>query len=177
MELWCIVPNESQKDFQILEKEGLNPSLFKGYMEGKFPTIHGGVIHNMPITTHYFIKNWEYGGGMTNTGKATIVCGMHGEKLKPKKIFTTGHLANKIHAEFETSYGHEITCTKSGDTSIIYYYLAFIHDSVNIQTQSVWEGPHNSVPNKYKTMKPGIFTAYKKANEYHCRRALYVRPI
>lgn len=175
MELCCIIPNENWDIFQTLEGEGLNPHLFKGYMEGTFPTIDGGIISDLPIDTHYFIRNWEFGGGLTNTGMATIVCGMHGEKLKPKKVFTKGHLSNKIHAEFETAYGHLITSTKSGSISTVYYYLAFIHDSVSVQSKTVWEGPITSIPHKLYLFEPAINTAYKKSNEYHCRRALYIK--
>jgi hypothetical protein len=175
MELWCRVPNENWDNFQTLEGEGLNPSLYKGYMEGMFPTIAGGLIGDLPTKASYFIKNWEFGGGMTNTGKATVICGMDGKKIKPKKIFTTGHLSNKIHAEFETVFGHVITSTKSGAISVIYYQLAFVHDSISVQVKKVWEGPVLLVPNKFSCLQMAIGTAYKKANTFHCREAMYVR--
>lgn len=175
MELCCVVPNENWDNFQTLEGRGLSPQLFKGYMEGKFPTIEGGLISDLPTDTHYFIRNWEFGGGTTNIGHATIVCGLHGKKLKPKTIFTTGHLSNKIHAEFETQRGHEITSTKNGAITVIYYQLAFIHDSVSVQTKTIWKGPVTLVPNKYSNLQIAIGSAYKKANEFHCRKAMFVR--
>lgn len=42
----------------------------------------------------------ENGGGMSNTGFAQIVCGTGGQKLKPYRIVTKGHLANGEHAFF-----------------------------------------------------------------------------
>ena len=40
----------------------------------------------------------ESGGGSTNTGKALIICGSKGEKLRPVFIPSSGHLANGTHA-------------------------------------------------------------------------------
>lgn len=174
MELWCIVPNENWDDFQTLEGEGLNPSLYKGYMEGKFPSIRGGSRADLPTNTQFFIRNWEFGGGMTNTGLATIVCDATGEKLKPRKVFTTGHLSNRIHAEFETQFGHTVTSTKNGSICVVYYQLVFIHDSVSVQDKVVWEGPVTLVPNKFSYLQMAIGTAYKKANTFHCRKAMYI---
>ena len=43
---------------------------------------------------------WESGGGMSNTGDATIVAGSHGERLRPVYVRRRGHLAGGDHALF-----------------------------------------------------------------------------
>jgi len=43
---------------------------------------------------------WEKGGGMSNTGFATVICGPNGSPLKPLFIATRGTLACSKHALF-----------------------------------------------------------------------------
>lgn len=179
MELWLKVPSESWEDFQTLESRGLCPQLYKGHMEARFPTSDGGKISGLPITAQYFIRNWERGGGMTNTGEAKVICDTHGKKLKPEKVFTNGHLSNKIHAEFDSQHGHEITCTKRGVVTILYYQLAFDYDDdhIGIQIIPIWKGPIASIPNKFGFLKVAADTAFKKANTFHCRIAMYIKDV
>jgi len=174
MELCYRVPTENWEVFQTLEGKLLDPSLMKGKIIGNFPYANE-YIADLPENTEYFVKNWEYGGGTTNTGKATVVCGINGEKLKPVRIYTTGHLSNNIHAEFESRRGCQITSLKSGRITVVYYYIKKTSDLIELKTEKIWEGPVDSIPNKFNYLVKAIRVCHAKANIFHCREAIYIK--
>ena len=51
---------------------------------------------------------WERGGGMTNTGGATIICGPQGRPKRPVYIRRAGHLACDDHALFVVRPGDHV---------------------------------------------------------------------
>jgi len=176
MELHCRIPRESFEDLQFLTSEGYDPQLMKGSVEMKFPDpLKMYLISDFPCDTHYYMKLWEFGGGMTKTGSAYVIAGIDGQKLIPTEIFKTGHLANNIHAEFEERAAHTIHATKNGKIDIKYFQIVYIHDSVSIACKDIWKGGIKSVPNKYVNLEDACFTAWRKANCYHCREAMYIK--
>ncbi|RLI69052.1 hypothetical protein DRO91_08175 [Candidatus Heimdallarchaeota archaeon] len=176
MELWCRIPREDMNNFSILTSEGYDPQLIKNGIEMKFPSLtEPYLIADFPEDTDYFLKLWEYGGGMTKTGSAYTVCGSTGQKLKPTKIFTTGHLANNIHAEFEEKYGYVINSSKNGIINITYLQLQFIHDSIQVAIKHTWNGVIELLPNRFTYLKKAVYTTFRKANDYHCRIPYYIQ--
>lgn len=173
MELWCRIPREDLDDLAFLNSEGLETELKKGCIDAKFKD-HKGYIADFPVDTIYQIKLWEYGGGMAKTGKATVICDIMGGRLKPSKIITTGHLSNKIHAEFKIQFGHYISSTKNGSINIDYVQIMLVHDSVKIFHKHIWHGVIENLPAMYDHFKCAVKAAYTKANMYHCRVPCYI---
>jgi len=52
------------------------------------------------LTKSGLFAAWESGGGMTNTGTATIIANQDGSPKKPVFVRTGGHLSNSDHALF-----------------------------------------------------------------------------
>jgi len=177
MELWVKIPGEDMDWFAFLNSEGLHTQLIKGYVIGKFdyPESVEYNIADFPEDAEFYFVFWEYGGSATNTGVGVIVCDNRGEPFTPTEIYTTGHLANKIHAEFQEKCGHIIECTKHGQCWIFWVQADRIHDSISVSNKPVWHGNVKDLPNKYKYLRKAVNAAWKKANIYHCRKAVYIK--
>ena len=124
----------------------------------------------------------ESGGGSTNTGKATIICGRNGEKLCP--IWTGSH-ANGTHAIFPVHSDREyhlITArrwTKQGGVyEIKVYRLSNRHRWHDNDGKETWrmdatlitsrlDGEWTSPLPEY--LEAAVQAAEKKSTCYHCR--------
>lgn len=181
MKLCCHIPGEDMDWFSFLNSEGLEPQLKKDLIEGTFDEKYADnqgryYTADFPDNTEYFLKLYESGGGMTKTGYGQIICGVKGEKLYPKEVYTTGHLANAKHAEFCETEAMEIVSTKHGMISIRYAQVV-VHNkkSVKIGLLDIWDGNIQYLPNSFSYFTKAILAAYAKANDYHCRNTHYIQ--
>ena len=120
---------------------------------------------------------WEEGGGFTNTGRATIVCGSQGQKKKPIYIRRKGSLACEKHALFILHEGDYIikAWQHRGDYTIeIYKVKNFIDDEVEVELVNKFsEGEWDKDLETF--LKEPVKAAMKKARIYHCRYPVYYK--
>jgi len=118
----------------------------------------------------------ECGGGMKNTGYATIVCGATGKRLKP--LFVPKGRSNGDHAIFVVIPGvtHLVGASVSRQKEIATIEkIVAIDEDDNLLTEIVGEyenGDYGNVPNKFKA---AVQAAIKKGQCYHCREAHYLQ--
>ena len=120
---------------------------------------------------------WEHGGGMSNTGYATIVAGLQGEKLSPIYINRRGHLSCGEHALFIVTTGFHIIFADHhrGDFEIEVYRITAINKEEKFADMELVceysQGEWNVEPQEF--LHAAIDAAVDKASCYHCREAHY----
>ncbi len=132
----------------------------------------------IPDQLHYArfsIETTECGGGMTNTGHASIICSTIGEKVRPFYIPRGGHLANGDHAFFSMPMLVEVTGYRNIEGVEIFHFSIFKKSlgSAEIIMREIWSGDRESLPRKYNYFTEAVNAAYEKANCYHCRHVHY----
>lgn len=138
-------------------------------------------LYHVPdeIQSHEYvllIEATEHGGGMTNTGSATVVCGSSGKKLRPYYV-PKGH-SNSTHAYFSVP-GSIITVTgyrKDDNVTIMEHKIEIkgaYGEFAEIKTSDVWSGEVGVLPNLYSRYQDAAEAAHGKANCYHCRHVHY----
>ncbi len=133
----------------------------------------------LTITKRGLPAIWERGGGATNTGSATVVAGLNGERLKPVYIRRCGHLSCGEHALFVVREGYFVVMASHWrrDFIIKVYRVVSIDldnkmallELVNEYSQGEWD---SDLP---IYLKDAVDTAMKKAICYHCREPHYYR--
>ncbi len=121
----------------------------------------------LPTTT-------ENGGGMTNTGHATIVCGADGQKLKP--LFIPRGYSNGDHAIFVIEPGktHFARAWRSrgGDGAVVEKVISIDgDDNLEVATVGEYENGDGNIPSNFQD---AVDAALKKCRAYHCRSAHYI---
>lgn len=123
---------------------------------------------------------WERGGGMTNTGHATIIAGPDGERLKPLLVRRRGHLACGNHALLPISQGcyviHIHYWRKTGFSVTIYRINSISKEEERAEAVLVglFEGGRWVYGFPAKHLIPAIKAGIEKATCYHCREPHYV---
>ena len=118
----------------------------------------------------------EEGGGMSNTGYATIVCGAQGEKVKP--LFVPRGYSNAEHALFVAKVGMlfvDASHNRRGESATAYQIDAIgTADNPDELITSVlyeYEDGDGTFPEWLQEAKSA---ALKKSDCYHCRDAHYI---
>lgn len=130
-------------------------------------------IFNLETTMKGHPALWENGGGMSNTGFATIIAGSKGEKLTPVWINRRGKLACENHALFIVKEGYHIIYLDHhrGDYDIQVYHILSINKEENIANVEIIneysKGEWDKEPSE--SLKDAIEAAENKATCYHCR--------
>ena len=62
-------------------------------------------IWEMELSKNGLACMWERGGGFTNTGRATVICGPEGQRKKPIYIRRSGSLSCGNHALIPVELG------------------------------------------------------------------------
>ena len=120
---------------------------------------------------------WEKGGGMSNTGYATIVAGAQGEKLIPAYVNRRGHLAIGKHALFIIHPGYYVVLADHHrrDFEIKVYRITSIDKKeqlANVELVCEYSmGEWDVEPPGF--LKLAIDAAVDKASCYHCRETHY----
>ncbi|TSC56395.1 MAG: hypothetical protein G01um101418_389 [Parcubacteria group bacterium Gr01-1014_18] len=113
----------------------------------------------------------ESGGGMTNTGSGTIVCGLSGKALKPYYMPRGGHRACGTHAHFSVPNA-VVTITagkKSGILTINKYTIRKEMYIARIESEKIWSGQIEELPNIFAHYKEAAEAADRKSQCYHCK--------
>lgn len=89
-----------------------------------------------------FIDCTEYGGGMTNTGSGTVVCGLSGKSLRPYYIPRGGHRAGGTHAYFSVPNAVVTVTGYRRDTGVTIQEHRIVRDGdvARIQSTELWSG-------------------------------------
>jgi hypothetical protein len=115
---------------------------------------------------------WEQGGGHINTGYATIVAGLNGERLRPVYIRRRGTLANSDHALVPIGDGCYVIQAEHhrGDFVVHVYRVAAdgVVTSVASFSEGEWQG------DRPEFLEAAIEAACWKALCYHCKEPHYV---
>jgi len=181
MKLTAKVYGENQQLVDTLTEQDITAKLVKG-----------GVVVNLPLQREasgvyeipkeindakLFIDVVEEGGGMTNTGSGTVVCGLEGEALHPYYVPRGGSLSCGTHAHFSvpkavvtvTGYRH------SDDVTIVKYWI--VHDGTvaRIESKKLWEGDLGILPELFSKFQDAAEAARDKGNCYHCRCVHFVK--
>jgi len=123
---------------------------------------------------------WEQGGGYTNTGVATVICGAQGEPLCPVYIRRRGHRACSAHALFIVRPGYHIIQASHHREDFTIEVLSVVN--VDTSSQEVTcelvtkylEGEWSKPLPDYLTA--AVKAAVRKALCYHCREPHYFNP-
>lgn len=115
----------------------------------------------------------ENGGGMTNTGYATVVCGDRGEALKP--LFVPRGYSNGDHAIFVVKPGetHLVHASRDrGGESCLVEKVISLTDDDSLVTELVgeYEDGDGNIPPPFQS---AVDAAHRKTRCYHCRKAHY----
>lgn len=117
----------------------------------------------------------ENGGGMSNTGNATIICGEHGEALKP--LFIPRGYSNGDHALFVAKIGTAVVFAghdRSGESVSVNRIVAIGTDSepneIVLEKLYEYENGDGNIPEDFKA---AARAALEKSKSYHCRSPFY----
>lgn len=122
---------------------------------------------------------WESGGGMSNSGDATIIAGSKGERLAPLFVKIHGSLSNANHALFVIRIGYYVIKTDQ-EAVLIYRILDDMplkegENYYTLPAERVSEfsrGEWDKIPPD--ELKEAIEAAESKATCYHCRTPHYM---
>ncbi|MDD3487516.1 MAG: hypothetical protein PHF35_04050 [Candidatus Moranbacteria bacterium] len=178
----------------VAKVSGEKPELVKvlGQHEIKAKLVKGGVVVELPERDRenwndpqtfdvpaevngatLFIDVAEEGGGMTNTGSGTVVCGLSGKALRP--YYVPKGYCNADHAYFSVP-GSVITITgyrRDDNVTIREHKIVREGNMARIDTEVLWEGELEFLPNLYGRYREAAEAAHRKGNCYHCRCVHY----
>lgn len=135
------------------------------------PTVYEIPVEVLDAT--FCIDLSENGGGMTNTGSGTIVCGLSGKALRP--YYTPKGYSNSDHAYFSVPSA-VVTITgyrKDENIKIIEHRIVLKDNSARIDSRKLWSGEVEALPNLFSRFQAAAEAAAKKGNCYHCRCVHY----
>jgi hypothetical protein len=181
MKITLKINGENGSLMRTLEKDGFKTRLVKGGIIVELPVGMKSSQNSNPIPIFriprnienctFLINVEESGGGLTNTGVGTIVCGMSGKALFPYHVPKKGNLACGVHAYFAIPF-KVVTISgscKEDNISIWKHKIECSGDTVWIESELLWEGDLNELPDKYSNFQAGAKAARAKSNCYHCR--------
>lgn len=117
------------------------------------------------------IEATEHGGGYTNTGGATVVCGLSGKPLRPYYVPRGGHLACGTHGYFSVP-GAVVTVVgyrRSDNVTIEEHRIRQVGEIAWIESKQLWSGDIHELPELFSRYQAAAEAANMKANCYHCR--------
>lgn len=118
-----------------------------------------------------FLDATEHGGGMTNTGSGTVVCGMSGKPLRPYYTPRGGHLACGTHAYFSVPNAVVTVTGYRHDTNVTIEEHRIVRDGnvARIESKKIWSGELGVLPESFSRFQAAAEAAKTKGNCYHCR--------
>jgi len=134
---------------------------------------------------YFRISIWETGGAESNSGKAEIVCGPKGEKLKPVRIIRKKENANGQHALFAGKAFVVVSVTQHRSNftvSISDYEIDPNSGTVKSSNIGVWnlgyiklinEETFKDIPESIKDFIEPIKAAIEKSLHYRCDEPHY----
>jgi hypothetical protein len=137
---------------------------------------------SVELTKKGYPAMWEKGGGMSSTGKATIITGPDGSRLKPFYVRTGGHLAGAEHALLPATKGNLII-------EVWRHYKDFTITIMKIISEPYKDTlgrltVNCEVVNKFNNgewdkgleewLASALEAAKDKSWDYHCRKPYYI---
>ena len=121
---------------------------------------------------------WESGGGMNNTGRATIIAGFKGERLSPIYIRRRGHLACSQHALFAIGIGTivvEVDHHRKDFAIRVWSVCEVDKETLTVRLTLITEFDKGewSVPLP-EEFQAAVEAAKEKATCWHCREPHYI---
>jgi hypothetical protein len=142
------------------------------------------IADSIPWRAQRTVRLAESGGGLTNTGRATIVAGLRGEPLAStggRAACSEEHAIFYVHAAIVVSYSHH---RGQGDGSISRVGVdRSARHHIGIETTELWrwsdgdpgiETTPAGLRSRLDIPEAAIEAARAKARTYHCRSAFYV---
>lgn len=161
---------EDQMLADRLSKQGISARLVKNGVIIEMPRNEDSSWTIVPgVNASLLIDVAEEGGAMTNTGSGHIVCGLHGQPLRPYRI-PKGY-SNGEHAFFSVPLG-VVTVTgyhRGGAVEIDRHQIVVLAGTAHIQTTRVWEGMPDELPETFGHFEKAVKAAAEKGDCYHCR--------
>lgn len=126
---------------------------------------------------------WEWGGGFTNTGDATIICNSDGSKKKAIYVRRKGHLANAEHALVTVSQGDyiiDLFRRRNNYTIRVYVIEGFVKSQDGISWVALIQEVFRYQGNKWfpsqlpSFLEPAVEAGKEKSKCYHCREPHFV---
>jgi len=118
----------------------------------------------------------EQGGGATNTGSATVICGRGGSPLKPYRV-PRRQICDGPHAYFSVGECVVIRAAHHRD-DVVTIATMFVrevkHNRFAIVTEEIWKGDPSDLPETYARFEAAVKAAVKKSHCYHCRCAHFI---
>lgn len=178
MKIVAKVKKESLELVDSLNKRGINAKLARNGVVIELPNDEVSGKYEIPAEAQdaiLFIDCTESGGGYTNTGSATVVCGLSGKALRPYLVSRSGHRACDTHAYFSVPCS-VITVTgyrKQSNIEIVSHTIIRDGNIARIESKSIWSGDFRELPKIFERYEQAVFAANKKADCYHCRHVHY----
>jgi len=182
MKITAKIQGENLVLVDALRKSGINAKLVKNGVIVELPkaecSSYQKTVFEAPKQLNgatLLIDCEEHGGGMTNTGSGTVVCGLSGKMLRPYFTPRRGHLACGAHGYFSVP-GAVVTVTgyrRDTNVSIQEHRIKKDGELAWIETSDIWSGELEVLPNTYKRYEAAAEAAHRKANCYHCRCVHY----
>jgi len=166
--IWSVLRGHSILEFYS-ERDGAAPDWIKNVMD---------ILRNRDVEFYFRLSESESGGGMTNTGSATIPVNKNGDQLKG---FYTRKLSN---GEGYKAFGNPIVVVCASHHRRDFSFnitLYYIDKEGNVETRELWrfagsvdaiitsDELENIVPMKCDKFIPALRAAMEMATCYHCR--------
>ncbi len=176
---------------EMLAKAGISTKLVHGGLIVELPKHNDTDDYRVVYTSPPELKDYkmgiaincrEYGGGMSNSGDATVMCYPDGLPIHPYHIPRSGHLSNGIHAlfsvpvsAFDTIMVVEVRACE--DWIQIIGCSCHLHPDLTLEIveKTIWKGYYDeTLPESIKCFTDAIAAAVAKANCYHCREPHFI---
>jgi hypothetical protein len=179
MKITARINGESQPTVETLSQRSIIAKLVKGGVIVELParkkeSWNDPDTYEVPAEVNgamLFLDVAEKGGGMTNTGSGTVVCGLSGKALRPYYTPRGGHLACGTHAYFSVPNSVVTVTGYRRDTNITIQEHRIIRESniARIESKKLWSGELEVLPESFTQFQAAAEAASRKGNCYHCR--------
>jgi len=179
MKVTARINGENQSFVDTLTQRGITAKLVKGGVIVELParkkkSWSDPDTYEVPAEVNdakLFIEVTEHGGGMTNTGSGTVVCGLSGKPLRPYYVPRGGHLACGTHAYFSVPNAVVTVTGYRRDDNVTIEEHRIVRDGnvVWIESKKLWSGELEVLPESFSRFRAAAEAASAKGNCYHCR--------
>ena len=175
MKITARINGENQSLVDTLTQRGIIAKLVKGGVIVELPVKkENSDIYEVPMEVNsatLFLDVTEDGGGMTNTGSGTVVCGLSGKALRPYYVPRGGNLACGTHAYFSVPNA-VVTVTgyrRDDNVTITEHRIVRNGNIARIESKKLWSGELEVLPELFDQFQAAAEAARNKGNCYHCR--------
>jgi hypothetical protein len=174
------INGENQLLVDALSQHGIIAKLVKGGIIVELPALNDPGVYEVPMEVSdavLYLDLTEHGGGRTNTGSGTVVCGLSGKALRPYYVPRRGHLACNAHAYFcVPNAAVTVTGFRNGKVKIEEHRI--VRDGNNmtlIESTKLWYDELRMLPETFSRFRAAAQAAITKAKCYHCRCVHFAR--